>query len=188
MFLRKYARLILGVVFFALSIGSFIYGQIFLGLLSVLVSAIFVLIHFRNEYMLVAFYYLRKQDIEKAHESLLRIKHPDDILVHGQLAYYYFLLGTCESKQSIFKAEKYYKKALSLGLRLDHDIAMAKLSLAAVVMGRGNKREAQILLAEAKKYDKTKMLTEQIKMLEKQMSMVGMQKVAMQSHQGRKRI
>ncbi|MNF17525.1 hypothetical protein D3C80_2210790 [compost metagenome] len=65
---------------------------------------------------------------------------------------------------------------------------MAKLSLAGVAMSKGNKREAQNLLAEAKKHDKNKMLTEQIRMMQQQMGMVGMQKVGMQSYQGRKRM
>lgn len=184
----KYSRLALGVVAFGLSIYLFVIGQITLGLLALLFSILFTLFFFRNENMLAAFFYLRKNNLEKAYQFLKRIKNPEAVLLKGQQAYYYFLVGTCESQKSIFQSEKYFKKALALGLRMDHDVAMAKLSLAGVAMSKGNKREAQTLLAEAKKLDKSKMLAEQIKMMQQQMGMVGMQKVGMQSYQGRKRM
>ena len=184
----KYSRFALGVISFILAIYLFVIGQIAWGLLAILFSAIFVLVFFRNENMVAAFFYLRKNNLDRAYYFLKRIKNPESVLLKGQQAYYYFLVGTCESQKSIFQAEKYYKKALAIGLRMDHDIAMAKLSLAGVAMSKGNKREAQNLLAEAKKHDKNKMLTEQIRMMQQQMGMVGMQKVGMQSYQGRKRM
>ena len=61
------------------------------------------------------------------------------------------------------------KKALSTGLRMKTDQAMAKLNLAGIAMAKRRKREAQILLTEAKKLDTRKLLDEQIKMLQAQM-------------------
>ncbi len=68
-------------------------------------------------------------------------------------------------------AEKNFKKALEIGLNMDHDKAMANLQLSALLMAKGRKQEAQKLLTAAKKLDKSKMLTDQIKMLQGQMKM-----------------
>jgi hypothetical protein len=52
---------------------------------------------------------------------------------------------------------------------MDYDVAMAKLSLAGIAMQKRRKREASILLKEARKLDKNNMLTEQIRMMQQQM-------------------
>ena len=55
------------------------------------------------------------------------------------------------------KSEKYFKAALSYGMQMDHNVALAKLSLAGIAMAKRNKREATQYLAEAKKADKNKL-------------------------------
>ena len=55
---------------------------------------------------------------------------------------------------------------------MKHDLAMAKLSLAGILMQKRRKREATSLLSEAKKLDKQGMLSEQIKMMQKQMKRI----------------
>ena len=69
-------------------------------------------------------------------------------------------------------AEKYFRKALKLGLNMDYDVAMAKLSLAGIAMQKRRKREATTLLSEAKKLDKNNMLTDQIRMMQQQMKRI----------------
>ncbi len=49
---------------------------------------------------------------------------------------------------------------------------MAKLNLAGIAMTKRRKREAQILLTEAKKLDKHGMLKEQITMMKQQMKKI----------------
>ncbi len=73
------------------------------------------------------------------------------------------------------KSEKYFKQALNLGLHMDHNVALAKLSLAGIAMGKRNKREAQMYLSEAKKADKNKLLADQIKQMKDQMGMMDKQ-------------
>ena len=70
------------------------------------------------------------------------------------------------------RAEKYFKKAIKLGLNMNYDLAMAKLSLAGIAMQKRRKREATMLLQEAKKLDKNNMLTDQIKMMQQQMKRI----------------
>ena len=61
------------------------------------------------------------------------------------------------------------KKALQLGLSMKHDQAMAKMSLAGILMQKKRKREAQQLLQEAKRLDQHGMLTSQMKLMQQQM-------------------
>ena len=73
------------------------------------------------------------------------------------------------SQTNINEAEKYFRKAISLGLSMNHDLAMAKLNLAGIAFSKRRKQEAQKLLSEATKLDKQGMLTDQIKMMKQQM-------------------
>ena len=71
-----------------------------------------------------------------------------------------------------FPSEKFLKKAVKLGLSMDHDLAMAKLQLAGIAMTKRRKREATTLMAEAKKLDKHGMLKEQMQMMKQQMKKI----------------
>ena len=66
------------------------------------------------------------------------------------------------SQTNMTQAEKYLRKAVRLGLAMKHDLAMAKLQLAGIAMTKRRKREATLLMAEAKKLDKHGMLKEQM--------------------------
>lgn len=161
------AGLLLGAAI-TLMVFSFWGWGILLVILSILVFVTFIF----NEKMLLAQWYLRKENMDKAERILLSIKDYEKELYKGQYGYYNLLIGLIESRKSPMKSEKYFKKALSLGLTMDHNIALANLSLAGVEMGKRNKREATRLLKEAEKVDKNKLLAEQIKMMKGQMSML----------------
>ena len=79
------------------------------------------------------------------------------------------------SQTNVTQAEKYLKKAVSLGLSMDTDLAMAKLQLAGIAMTKNRKREAQALIKEAKTLDKRNMMADQIKMMEQNMKRVASQ-------------
>ena len=121
---------------------------------------------------MLAFFWMRKGNFEKAEKTLLLIKHPDKFS-KSQHSFYYYLLGIVESqKKSFAKSERYFKKALEIGLRMDQDKAMAKLNLAGFSLSKRNKREAMMHLAEAKKLDKNKLMTDQVKMIEAQLKRI----------------
>ena len=80
--------------------------------------------------------------------------------------------GVISSQTNLTQAEKYFKKAISIGLSMNHDLAMAKLSLAGILIQKRRKREATTLLNEAKKIDTQKMLSDQIKMMQQQMKRI----------------
>jgi len=161
------AGLLLGAAI-TLMVFSFWGWGILLIFIAILVFVTFIF----NERMLLAQWYLRKENMDKAESTLLGIKNYEKELYKGQYGYYNLLIGLIESRKSPMKSEKYFKKALNLGLTMDHNIALANLSLAGVEMGKRNKREAQRLLKEAEKADKNKLLAEQIKMMKGQMSML----------------
>ncbi|MEN8138356.1 MAG: DUF2892 domain-containing protein [Bacteroidota bacterium] len=173
--LSKIIRIGLSVILFALGVYLITEREIGNGIMVILLGAVVLFTFFRNEMILLAFWHLRKQNFEKTEKFLGYIKNPDKSLIKSQQAYYAYLMGLVNSQKQTGKAmgeaEKNFKKALNIGLNMDHDKAMANLQLAALVMAKGRKQEAQKLLTAAKKLDKSKMLTDQIKMLQGQMKM-----------------
>ena len=129
-----------------------------------------VLIHFFSS--LIIFFKLRKQDFDGTEKWLKKIKNPESSLTKKQVGYYNYLWGIVCSQTNLTKAEKYFKKAISIGLSMNHDLAMAKLSLAGILIQKRRKREATTLLNEAKKIDTQKMLSDQIKMMQQQMKRI----------------
>ena len=135
----------------------------------IFLSLIFIFLYFKNEFILLAFLKLRKQDFDGAKKWLDKIKNPQSALTTKQQGYYNYLNGIMVSQTNMNEAEKYFKNAISLGLSMDHDLAMAKLNLAGIAFTKRRKQEANLLLAEAQKLDKRGILTEQIKMMKQQM-------------------
>ena len=143
------------------------------GITMIFISAIFIATYFRNENIIFALNHIRTGNQEKAIAKLDRIKNPN-YLMKSQRAYYYYLRGLSGAqKMSMGETEKLFRKALGIGLRTDQDKSVAKMNIAAICMGSGRKREAKTLLSEAKKLDTKGILTEQIKMLNKQMAASG---------------
>ncbi|NND16841.1 MAG: DUF2892 domain-containing protein [Eudoraea sp.] len=169
---NKNIKLILTAAVLGYAVYQFIEGFIGNGIFLCLLSFIFIFLYFRNEIILLSFLRMRKQDLDGTERWLNKIKNPEAALTVKQQGYYNYLHGIIYSQKNLTQAEKYFKKALKLGLNMDYDIAMAKLSLAGIAMQKRRKREATTLLQEAKKLDKNNMLTEQIKMLQQQMKRI----------------
>jgi hypothetical protein len=147
------------------------------GILVFLIGGLILLTYFFNENMLIAQFYLRKENSEEAEKWLLKITDYEKQLFKGQHGYYNLLVGLIESRKAPMKSEKYFKKAISLGMTMSHNTALAKLSLAGIAMAKRNKREAQQYLTEAAKEDKNKLLADQIKMMKGQMAQMDKQQV-----------
>ncbi|EAR14467.1 MULTISPECIES: hypothetical protein [Robiginitalea] len=151
---------------------QFYEGEIGNGIMLVLLALIFVFLYFRNELILLAFLRMRKQDLEGTEKWLGKIRNPKAALTTKQQGYYEYLHGIIYSQKNLTQAEKHFRKALKLGLNMDYDVAMAKLSLAGIAMQKRRKREATTLLSEAKKLDKNNMLNEQIRMMQQQLKRI----------------
>ena len=169
---NKYIKLVISVLIFGLSIQQFIDGSVGTtgnGIMLILLSSVFILLFFRNEFLILAFFQLRKQNMNGANRWLNRIKNPQSALTTKQQGYYNYLKGLIISQQNMNQAEKYFRTAITLGLNMDHDLAMAKLNLAGILFTKRRKIEAQKLLKEAQDLDKNGMLNDQIKMMKNQM-------------------
>ncbi|MDY0781393.1 DUF2892 domain-containing protein [Tenacibaculum sp. IB213877] len=169
---NKNIKLILAGLVTIWSVYEFSQGHIMNGISILLLAGIFILFYFKNEFILLAFLQLRKQNFEGAKKWLGYIKNPEAALTQRQQGYYNYLHGIMLSQTNITQAEKFLKKAVKLGLSMDHDLAMAKLQLAGIAMTKRRKREATTLMNEAKKLDKHGMLKEQIAMLKQQMKKI----------------
>ncbi|NJB83289.1 DUF2892 domain-containing protein [Wenyingzhuangia aestuarii] len=169
---HKYLKLVLAAGVTILAVLQFIDENIGNGILLLLLAGIFVFFYFKNEILLLAFLQMRKQNLEGTEKWLNKIKKPEMALIGSQQAYYYYLQGLMVVQKNMSQGEKLLKKALSLGLRMGHDVAMAKLNLAGIAMSRRRKREATTLLNEAKKLDKHGMLADQIKLMKDQLKKI----------------
>ena len=162
-------RLIAAIALLGGSIALIIFGSWGWGILGIILALLVFVTFFFNEKMFLAQYYLRKENMEKAEAWLNKIVNYERELISVQHGYYQLLLGLIESRKAPLQSEKYFKRALSLGMTMDHNVALAKLSLAGIAMAKRNKREATMYLQEAKKADKNKLIAEQIKMMQAQM-------------------
>jgi len=169
---HKFIKLIIAALLVATAIWQFIEGNIGNGIFLILLTAIPIFLYFKNEYILLAFLKLRKQDFAGAKTWLDRIKTPETALVRKQQGYYNYLNGLMLSQTNLHQSEKYFKKAVELGLSMDMDMAVTKLNLAGIAMSKRRKMEATTLLNEAKKLDKHNMLKDQITMMKEQMKKI----------------
>jgi hypothetical protein len=170
-------RLIIACVVAGAGVALCVFGFWGWGILVFFIGGLILLTYFFNENMIIAQFYLRKENTVKATAWLNKISNYETQLNKNQHGYYNLLLGLMESRTAPMKSEKYFKKALQLGMKMSHNIALAKLSLAGISMAKRNKREAQMYLSEATKEDKNKLLADQIKMMKAQMAQMDKQVV-----------
>lgn len=169
---NKKIKLALVVLITLWSVWEFSQVNIWSGIFILLLAGIFLLLYFKNEFILMSFLRMRKQDFVGATKWLNKIKNPETALITKQQGYYNFLRGVMVSQTNLTQAEKFFRKALKLGLSMKHDIAMAKLQLAGIAMTKRRKREAQMLIADVKKLDKHGMFKDQIAQLKQNMKRI----------------
>ena len=168
----NFIRIVFAAIFLGAAVTLMVFSFWGWGILLIFLAILVFITFIFNEKMLLSQWYLRKENLEKSEAYLLKIKDYEKELYKGQWGYYNLLVGLIESRKAPMKADKYFKKALQLGLTMDHNIALANLSLAGVEMAKRNKTQALRLLKEAEKADKNKLMAEQIKMMKGQMNMM----------------
>ena len=169
---NKNIKLVFAALLVTTAIWQFTEGEIGNGIFLILLTIIPIFLYFKNELILLAFLQLRKQDFPKAQKWLNKIKNPETALVRKQQGYYNYLNGLMVSQTNLNQAEKFFRKAIELGLSMDLDLAVAKLNLAGIALSRRRKIEATTLLNETIKLDKQKMLKEQIAMMKQQLKKI----------------
>ena len=169
---HKNIKLVLVVLLLATSVWQFTESNTGNGIFLILLTIVPIFLYYKNEYILMAFLQLRKQNFEGANKWLLNIKYPETALVRKQQGYYNYLNGLMVSQTNLNHAEKYFRKAIELGLSMDQDLALAKLQLAGIAASKRRKIEAEKWLSEAKKLDKHNMLKDQIVMMKQQLKRI----------------
>ena len=109
---HRFIKLIIAALLVATAIWQFTEGNIGNGIFLILLTAIQILLYYKNEYILLAFLKLRKQDFEGAKLWLDKIKNPEGALVRKQQGYFNYLHGLMLSQSNLIQAEKYFKKAI----------------------------------------------------------------------------
>lgn len=169
---HRFIKLIIAALLIATAVWQFTEGNIGNGIFLILLTIIPIFLYYKNEFILLAFLKLRKQDFAGAKVWLDKIKNPETALVRKQQGYYNYLHGLMMSQTNLHQSEKYFRKAVELGLSMDMDMAVTKLNLAGIAMSKRRKLEATTLLNEAKKLDKQNMLKDQIMMMKEQMKKI----------------
>ncbi|XOV65963.1 MAG: DUF2892 domain-containing protein [Fluviicola sp.] len=124
---------------------------------------------FRNENMILALNQMRLGNTDKAKKYINRISAPQ-FLPKKQHAYVLFLKAVLNTQELGFaKSEQLLRKAIDMGLRTSQDNAVARMHLAGICVQTGRRKEAQTLLAEAKKMDSSGMMKEQINQMQAQL-------------------
>ena len=174
--MNKYIKFVIAAIIIAAGILLIMNRQIGWGIVVIILSAVPIFLFFKNEFILLAFWFLRKQNMEKAAHWLTYIKNYESQLHKSQYGYFHYLQGLTLAQENPGKVEPLMRKALEFGLNMKHDRAMATINLAAGALQKGRKQEAQKLLEEAKRLDSAGMMTDQIKMMKDQLKMPSMQK------------
>ena len=170
--INKNIKLVVVAILVALAVWQFTERHIGNGIFIFLLSLIVLLFYFKNEILIMALFKLRKQDMDGAKKMLDKIKNPQGALLKKQEGYYNYLNGIVVSQSNLTQAEKFFKKAIDLGLNQKEDLAVAKLQLAGIAMTKRRKVEATRLLNEAQKLDTKNMLKDQVKMMKQQMKRI----------------
>ncbi|MEY4330227.1 MAG: hypothetical protein RL609_975 [Bacteroidota bacterium] len=164
-------KIIIAALSLVYTVTTFIDGSIITGIFMTLVTAVLVLVCFRSTRLIVVFYYIQRQNLEKAKSWLSKI-NPDK-LWKNQRGYYHFLLATTDMQnQSMAQSEKHLRAALQYGLRMDHDKAAVYLNLSVLAANKRKKREAMMHLAEAKKFDTKGYLKKDIKEVQRMLNSI----------------
>lgn len=170
--IHKNIKLLVVAVLVGLAVWQFTERHIGNGIFILILSLIVLLFYFKNEILIMTLFKLRKQDMDGAKKMLDKIKNPQGALLQKQEGYYNYLNGIVVSQTNLTKAEKFFKRAIELGLNQKEDLAVAKLQLAGIAMTRRRKVEATRLLNEAQKLDRKNMLKDQVKMMKQQMKKI----------------
>ena len=109
---NKNIKLVLAALITVWSVYEFTQGHIMNGISILLLAGLFILFYFKNEFILLVFLQLRKQNFAGAQKWLGYIKNPSASLTKKQEGYYNYLHGIMLSQTNITQAEKYLKKAV----------------------------------------------------------------------------
>ena len=101
---HRFIKLIIVALLVACSIWRFYEGELGNGIFLIIISIIPLFLYFKNEFILLAFLKLRKQDFAGAKVWLDKIRNPETALVRKQQGYH---------KQTFINRRSFLKKRLN---------------------------------------------------------------------------
>lgn len=170
--INKYTKLFFGIFIFIISIILLYYKIIKIALFLFIISSIILFLFFKNEFLIMSFINFRKGDLNNTKKWLNFIKNPKIQLTKNQQAYYFLLKGLIMSNYNISQSEIYLRTALDIGLKFSYNRAIAKLNLATILASKGKKKEAENILIDVKKLDKSGLMYEQIKFVREKLKKI----------------
>jgi fatty acid desaturase len=117
----NFIRLIIAAIVLGASVTLMVFGFWGWGIPLVFVSILVAVTYFYHEKMLIAQYFLRKDDMDKAGVWLKGISNYETQLFKGQHGYYNLLIGLIESRKAPLQSEKYFKRAINRRRCFDFD-------------------------------------------------------------------
>lgn len=146
----KSFRPILITICFGLSVAFTLQNAYYEAVLFSIAGALLIIGHFRHSSVWLAMYYFKKRQFEKGRKHLISIKNPDR-LVKSTRGYYYWGMGIINVFDKDFgTAITNFEKALAIGMRTKHDLAIIHLNLAEVHLLQGEADRAKSYLQQAK--------------------------------------
>ena len=108
---NKYLKLVVAALIVVWAVYQFVQGNIGNGIALILLSLFPVLLYFRNEFILLTFLRLRKQDFEGMEKWLSKIADPETALLRKQQGYYNYMYGVifpdCLDNDGLHGRKKY---------------------------------------------------------------------------------
>lgn len=136
-------RLLLIIGSMILAIAMFFRGETALGTGLLVSSALLGYGYFRTGAVYLAFKQMQKGRIPRAQKLINGIRRPD-WLSPGQKAYYYFVKAALSMAHKDFDSSReHFEKSLEIGLRTEHDEAIANANLAFGQMKLGHYQSAR---------------------------------------------
>lgn len=162
-------KFLLALVTLLYTVSLFANGYWGQGIAMVIPSALLVFMCTRSTRMILVFYYMQVQKIEKARKWLDRIKVNQ--LWKNQRGYYFFIKGSMDVQTNKFsESERLFKEALRLGLKKDVDKAAVYLNLAVLSGNKNDKMTATMHLKKAEALDTKGYLKNDIKQVKKMLT------------------
>ena len=119
--MNKYIKFVIAALMIAAGIYLMMNRNIGWGIVVVILSAIPILLFYKNEFILAAFWYLRKQNMAKAAQWLDKITNFETQLHKSQYGYFHYLQGLTMAQDNPAKVEPLMRKALEYGLNMKQD-------------------------------------------------------------------
>ena len=91
--MNKYIKFVIAALIIAAGVYLMMNRNIGWGIVVVILSAVPIFLFFKNEFILVAFWFLRKQNTEKASKWIAKITNYQSQLHKSQYGYFHYLQG-----------------------------------------------------------------------------------------------